>query len=73
MSDRQRRQRRTYETFLVETAEPINLRVFAETIAKKSAGERLSLTDEKYLRLLEMLADQLKIKDDKIIILQYQL
>lgn len=31
------------------------------------------LTDEKYLRLLEMLADQLKIKDDKIIILQYQL
>lgn len=48
MSDRQRRQRRTYETFLVET-------------------------DEKYLRLLEMLADQLKIKDDKIIILQYQL
>lgn len=33
----------------------------------------MSLTDEKYLRLLEMLADQLKIKDDKIIILQYQL
>ena len=32
----------------------------------------MNLTDEKYLRLLEMLADQLKIKDDKIIILQYQ-
>ena len=40
MSDRQRRQRRTYETFLIETADPINLRVFAETIAKKiSRGE----------------------------------
>lgn len=40
MTVKNKRQRRTYETILIETDAPINLRVFAETIAKKiSRGE----------------------------------